>query len=112
MPAKGCSWQQGHLGQAFSRWLRGAREVGHYPCLSSRPSLPQTHVEAKDTATLLRAQRHTLGDRDLTTVALGPPPPAGAGAAHLQVLNHDDVSAATTGEEHRAQLLGGRDQGA
>ena len=69
-------------------------------------------MEAKDTAALLRAQRRTLGNRDLTTVALGPPPLAGAGAAHLQALGHDDVSAAAPGEEHRAQLLRGRDQGA
>ncbi|EHB16496.1 Epsin-3, partial [Heterocephalus glaber] len=70
----------------------------------------QPHVEPTDTAALLSARRPALQDGDLSTVSLGPPPPAGAGAAHLQVPSHDDVRAATPGEEHRAQLLRGGDQ--
>jgi hypothetical protein len=74
--------------------------------LGLREPAQEPHVEPKDAAALLRARRPTLRDGDLkTTVALGPPPPAGAGATHLQVPSHDDLCTPTPGEEHRAQLL-------
>lgn len=67
----------------------------------------EPHVEPKDTAALLKARRPILRDRDLKTVALSPLPPAGAGAAHLQVPNHDNLCAPPPGEEHCSQLLRG-----
>lgn len=77
------------------------------PGLGPREPAPETHVEPKDAAALLRARRPILGNRDLAskTVALGPPLPAGAGGTHLQVPSHDDLSAAAPGEKHCAQLL-------
>lgn len=65
----------------------------------------EPHVESKDTAALLKARRPILRDRDFKTVALGPLPPTGAGAAHLQVPNYDNLCAPTPGEEHCSQLL-------
>lgn len=62
-------------------------------------------MEPEDTAALLKARRPIRRDRDLKTVAFGPPPPAGAGAAHLQVPKHDNFCAPTPGEEHCSQLL-------
>lgn len=73
--------------------------------LSPRSSFSQPHVEPKDTAALLKARRPILRDRDLKTVALSPLPPAGAGAAHLQVPNHDNLCTPPPGEEHCPQLL-------
>lgn len=62
-------------------------------------------MEPKDTAALLKARRPILQDRDLETVALGPLPPTGAGAAHLQVPNYDNLCTPPPGEEHCSQLL-------
>lgn len=65
----------------------------------------EPHVESKNPAALLRARRPILQERDLKKVALGPPPPAGAGATNLQVTNYDNLSTPTPGEEHCSQLL-------
>lgn len=67
------------------------------PILSPRSSFSQPHVEPKDAAALLKARRPILRDSDLKTVALSPLPPAGVGAAHLQVPDHDNLCAPTPG---------------